>query len=141
MLLNIELKSARPLRDPIARVVSDLIARFPGSAPRTLVSSFHPWLVRGFRRHDREVPVALIVSQQHRCLTRRHWPSALGCSAIHPQASLLLKHPGTFAALKGLLVNTWTVNDGEQARQLSRLGVNAVISDCPGKILAAIKGE
>lgn len=30
--------------------------------------------------------------------------------------------------------NTWTVNEPEQARGLATLGVNAIISDCPGKI-------
>jgi glycerophosphoryl diester phosphodiesterase len=41
----------------------------------------------------------------------------------------------------GALVNTWTVNEGAEALRLSELGVDAIISDTPGAILAALAAD
>jgi glycerophosphoryl diester phosphodiesterase len=36
------------------------------------------------------------------------------------------------------LVNTWTVNEPKLAAAYALFGVDSIISDCPGRILAAL---
>jgi glycerophosphoryl diester phosphodiesterase len=63
---------------------------------------------------------------------------AVGASALHPQTTLV--SPSVLAPWKAanLPVNVWTVNDVDDARRLDALGVDTLISDEPGKILAAL---
>jgi glycerophosphoryl diester phosphodiesterase len=39
------------------------------------------------------------------------------------------------------LINTWTVNDPEQAKALDALGVDTIISDVPGAILEGLSHD
>ena len=39
---------------------------------------------------------------------------------------------------KNVLVGVWTVNDAARAKELSKLGVDYIVSDNPGSILAAL---
>jgi glycerophosphoryl diester phosphodiesterase len=38
----------------------------------------------------------------------------------------------------GLMVSVWTVNEAREARDLAALGVDSLISDVPGEVLAAV---
>lgn len=137
-LLNIELKSERALRDPIANVVADLLKQYADAPHWACVSSFHPLLVRRFSELCPTVLSALLVSQNHPCLLSAHWLRLTRAHAIHPQASLLTRHPSLLNRVPQALVNSWTVNDPEEARRLSAMGVYALISDTPGLIRRAL---
>lgn len=138
MFLNIELKTAAARRDPVGRVVAELLERTPDTGAPLVVSSFHPLVLLEFHRVLPRVPTGFLLSEQRACLANPNLARRLGCTAIHPQATLLLRRPELMQRLSGLAVNTWTVNEPEQARRLASLGVNAIISDCPGKILQGL---
>lgn len=137
-LLNIELKSERPLRDRIALLVGRLLGNYPEASNFALVSSFHPTLVREFANCKPDVLAALLVDKSHPCLMSTSWLKASKASAVHPHAGMLVRRPELLRRVRGALVNTWTVNDEQQALALARLGVNGIISDRPGAILAAL---
>ncbi len=45
-----------------------------------------------------------------------------------------------WARSQGHYVNTWTVNDPDEARRLAALGVDVIISDVPDVMMAALGG-
>ncbi|HEX2731644.1 MAG TPA: glycerophosphodiester phosphodiesterase [Polyangiaceae bacterium] len=140
-LLNIELKTASARADDVAEVVAKLLAEFRDAPEWALVSSFHPRLLGKFRVRDTRVPSALIFSARHAALFRLGWSEFLGYQALHPEASALLSSPIRKGLPGDACFNVWTVNDPDQARSLSALGVNALISDCPGRILSALGSD
>jgi glycerophosphoryl diester phosphodiesterase len=137
-LLNIELKSRRPLLDPVADVVSTLLQEYPTAPEFALVSSFHPTLVRRFARRNPRIVTALLVDEPHPCLVSRPWLTACHARAVHPKARLLLERPELMYRVAGTLINTWTVNDEAQAVALAKTDVTGIITDRPGAILEAL---
>jgi glycerophosphoryl diester phosphodiesterase len=137
-LLNIELKSEQPLLDRVAQVVARSLSSYRGAPEFALVSSFHPTLVRQFAKVRPDVATALLVDKNHPCLVNAPWLKACKSNAVHPHAELLLKRPELLQRVPGALINTWTVNDEQQAIALAQLGVSGLISDRPGAILAAL---
>ena len=62
----------------------------------------------------------------------------LGAAAVHPERTLITMERTARWRRAGALINTWTVNDDAEARQLAELGVDTIISDRPGAILQAL---
>lgn len=137
-LLNIELKSERPLFDPVADVVAALLERYAEAPDFALVSSFHPTLVRRVAQRLPHVTCALLVDKNHPCLVHKAWLGACGARAVHPHAGLLLDNPRIVDRVAGTLINTWTVNSEQQALALRGLPVTGIITDRPAAILAAL---
>ncbi len=141
MFLNIELKTASARRDRVAGAVAELLMRERVEPASVVVSSFHPLLLHRFHRRAPEIPTGWLFSAHHRFLAWPAWCKRLGCSAVHPQASALLRSPSLVERFAGLPINTWTVNDPAEARQLAALGVSALISDCPARIIRALHSD
>lgn len=145
-LLNVELKTHCARTDTVAERVAQLLeARLlagQGEARESVVvSSFHPLLLGRFRLHAPNIATGLLLSAHHTRVLGPGWTTLLGCQALHPQAKALLD-PVRFSALpKDLPFNTWTVNDPEQALALDALGVNSVISDGPGRLVARLRAR
>jgi glycerophosphoryl diester phosphodiesterase len=135
LVVNVELKTQAARTDPIASVVAELLRARPECWKQVLVSSFHPSLLQRFAQALPEVPTAWLFTAAHvrwaRCARD------LGARAVHPDARCLLSD-GAHPRPAGMLVNTWTVNDPEAARLLSDRGVDAIITDQPQVILAAL---
>ena len=134
--VNVELKSdvrdGRSLLTGVARVVKSL------PLPAVLFSSFDPRFVWWLARNVPDLPRAWLVHEKQRVLKYAPGFRLLGSNAVHPEHVLVT--PARIARLKkaGMLVNVWTVNNPVRAQELARLGVDALISDVPGKILAAL---
>src|SRR5690606_35743315 len=133
MLLNIELKTAAARRDGIAEAVARLLEEHPRAA--VIVSSFHPLLLRRFKRASPGTPTAWLFTAEHVSWARL--ARALEVDAVHPDARCFLDSR-PWPRPSGMLVNTWTVNDPEQAHLLAARGVDAIITDMPGTILRAL---
>ena len=58
--------------------------------------------------------------------------------AIHPYHRLINADLMAWAKARGCAVNTWTVNDGKEARRLADLGVDVIMSDVPDQIMTAL---
>ena len=138
--VNVELKS-RGRSDLEAAPAAAEVIRAARAADRVIVSSFDWWLVAAFKRAAPEIPVGLLV-EGSRLWTLR---LALGLrllqpAAVHPDRALVT--PERMAAWRGrgLGVNVWTVDGEDELRRLAALGASSVITNAPGKALAALKG-
>ena len=135
--LNIELKSDVQSRGLLLRGVERVVRR-SSTLPCLIFSSFHPYFVWWLARRLPDLPRAWLVHRKQHILRYAPGLRRLGANALHPEHTLVT--PQRVARLKGMdqLINVWTVNDPERARELARLGVDSIISDVPGRILAAL---
>jgi glycerophosphoryl diester phosphodiesterase len=62
----------------------------------------------------------------------------MGARAVHPEHALVTTQRMLAWRSKQALVGVWTVNDVARARVLSTLGVDYIVSDNPGTIVAAL---
>lgn len=103
-----------------------------------LLSSFHPYVVRTLTRLLPEVPAALLFDETQGVMRRLLPHSLVGAEALHPQASTIDQALVRRARPRAKVLNAWTVNEPDDARALAALGVDGIITDDPGKILAAL---
>jgi len=137
--VNIELKSDVRNRLLLLRQVRHVMTR--QALPSVIFSSFHPYFVWWLARRLPDIPRAWLVHKKQHILKYAPGLRRLGANALHPEH--VLANSARVARLKSanFLVNTWTVNDPARARELANIGVDAIISDVPGKILAELARE
>jgi glycerophosphoryl diester phosphodiesterase len=134
--VNVELKSDVRNRALLLQRVLQVMHR--AVLPKLLFSSFHPYFVWWLARHVPELPRAWLVHRKQRILKYAPGFLMLGATAVHPEHPLITPERVPRFKRNGTLLNTWTVNDPARARELAQLGVDALISDVPGKILDAL---
>ena len=120
--VNVELKGDVPSLKALAQAVAGDVKKVRAAPERIFFSSFHPWLVHEKQRAFRS---AILFRM-------------LGAAAVHPERTLITTERMARWRRADALVNTWTVNDDAEARQLAELGVDTIISDRPGAILQAL---
>ena len=137
LLVNVEIKPISDQSGAVETAVANHIRRFQMQS-RTIVSSFDPQSLRRFHEVCPEVMTgflymtglvddidALIAELSH--------------EARHPWHEQIDENYMNWARAQGYYINVWTVNDVERALQLQTLGVNAIITDEPGRIISALK--
>lgn len=139
-LLNVELKGDVPQAAWMARKAVRLLEHLETSG--ILVSSFNPHQVAIVARR-RIVPVGLLLHAGQSFARRLLDLSpltyrALGAQAVHPERTLVSTSLMKSLKRDGAIVNAWTVNDPDEAIRLANLGVDALITDYPREILAAL---
>jgi glycerophosphoryl diester phosphodiesterase len=136
--VNVELKRDVSRRATLVYRVAGLVWSQPDAADWLILSSFDPRLVAFVSRLVPFVPAGWLVEEKGGIPGRSLWERLVGASALHPQASLVTETGILPWRTAHLPVNVWTVNEPDEARRLDALGVDALISDCPGEILAAL---
>lgn len=133
-LLNVELKPSGSLSGWLAEAAAEALR----GRQRALVSSFHVGILQRFSRIRPEVPTAYLY--ERRLGFPLPWIQRFTrAGGLHPLHSLLDPPAARRLRTQGAIVlNVWTVNDGERARQLAELGVDGIITDVPGEILTAL---
>ena len=136
--VNVELK--RDVRGPVALLRGvERAVRESGAPPELVIfSSFRPGFVAALARRLPTFPRAWLVHEKQRVLRSAPLFRLLGSDGVHPQHSLVTARSLARWKRGAAVVNTWTVNDGSEARRLADLGVDAIISDCPRAILEAL---
>lgn len=142
-LVNVEVKSDVRRRRDLLRGVIELLARHPHAARGVLLSSFDPRFIWRLSRALPNIPSAFLFHTKSPMARAASIVGAaafgrLGARAVHPEHVLVTKPRMTAWRSKGVLVGVWTVNDPTRARELSKLGVDYIVSDNPSAILAAI---
>jgi len=135
--VNVEMKRDAPNVRAIVHATASLLRAWdPKHA--ILVSSFDPWMLTELAMLTPEVPRALLV--------HRSWYSAAAVRAATPLRVDALHVERTLASPASVrkwrasrVLNVWTVNDEREARDLSALGVDGIITDHPGSIRNAIE--
>jgi glycerophosphoryl diester phosphodiesterase len=137
--VNIELKRDVPSRTAVVRAVARLLDRWDATHA-LLVSSFDPVMLAGLGALVPRVPRAILVHRTKWHLAHAGLAVPLGAVAVN--LARTLTRPELVRGLKarGLAVNVWTVNDPAEARDLAALGVDALITDAPGEVRAALGG-
>jgi glycerophosphoryl diester phosphodiesterase len=135
--VNVEMKRDVPSRRRlVAQTVRVLRDR---ASPAVLVSSFDPWMLAYFGWLLPAVPCGYLFAPDQK-YQRSGWPATLlRAAAMHPERSLCRAERIRLWRARGRLVNVWTVNDVGEARALSELGVDAVITDDPASLVGALR--
>jgi glycerophosphoryl diester phosphodiesterase len=133
--VNVELK--RDVRRPTALLRGvERAVRESGAPPELVIfSSFRPGFVAALARRLPSYPRAWLVHAGQRVVRNAPLFRLLGSDGVHPEWSLVTQASLARWKRRTAVVNTWTVNDGAEARRLAALGVDAIISDRPGFIL------
>lgn len=109
---------------------------------QVIVSSFNPIALMKMRWADPSIALGLLYFEELPVFLRRAWLGPLVApEALHPHFRMIDEEYMRWARSQGHYVNTWTVNDPDEARRLAALGVDVIISDVPDVILAAIGGR
>jgi len=140
--LNLEIKNLphEPGYDPeelTARQVATLLAE-RGGQDSVIISSFTSAALDAVVGIDPDLPTGFLTTadyDQDKALGRA---VERGWSALHPHHRAVTAALVAAAHDQGLAVNTWTVNDPDEARRLAGIGVDGVITDAVGAILAAL---
>ena len=135
LLINIEIKSILPNTDGLEQATADCIARHQ-MQDRVLVSSFNPYTLRRFRHILPDAMTGFLYMPEMQTDVKSFLSGTL-YQARHPHHSMIDETYMRRAKANRYYVNTWTVNSPERAKELKKLGVNAVITDHPDIIIAA----
>lgn len=137
LILNVEIKWFSPEDNGIEQVVAEAIAKY-GLQERVLVSSFNPIVLKRFRAIAPDVPLGYLTSSN--TMQENTQPMVLlsDFEAQHPHHSLVDPKRVDWALESGHVLNAWTVNEPERARQLLLMGVQGIITDKPDVILKAL---
>lgn len=135
ILINVEVKLAAATLNGIEEVISRCIQRHQFT-DRVIISSFNP---RVLQRLGKLLPEALIgvLSAPATPVEVVTSMDQLRHEARHPWHEDVDDAYMRWARVNHFFVNAWTVNEPERALQLRALGVNAVITDNPDRIVAA----
>ncbi|HUZ43113.1 MAG TPA: glycerophosphodiester phosphodiesterase [Acidimicrobiales bacterium] len=139
--LNLEIKNLpnEPGYDPeelTARQVVTLLAE-RGGRDSVIISSFTSATLDAVVSTDPDLATGFLTTadyDQDKALARA---VERGWSALHPHHRAVTAELVAAAHDQGLALNTWTVNDPDDALRLAGMGVDAVITDAVGAILSA----
>ena len=138
-LVNIELKTENLFTDGLEREALNVIARYDPQH-RVLLSSFSPFSLHRAKQINPRYKRGLLYESKMPIYFRRAWLRFWADPrAMHPAHSMIDENYMRWARSKKLDVNTWTVDDPEEARRLAALGVNAIITNKPDVIRDALK--
>jgi glycerophosphoryl diester phosphodiesterase len=137
LFINVEIKSVDTETDGIEAAVAHCISRH-GMQQRVIVSSFNPLTLRRFQELLPQIPLGFLYD--HTALpVVPDLIAGLTYEACHPQHMLIDAALVAAEHQAGRVINTWTVNDAQRARELRRLGVDGIITDTPDLILSALR--
>jgi glycerophosphoryl diester phosphodiesterase len=137
--VNVELKRDVPSRPRLVGETVRMLRDLGPFVPRVLVSSFDPWMLAYLGWLLPGVLRGYLFAPSPAYL-RTGWPAiALGADAVHPERTLCRADRIRRWRARGKLINVWTVNDADEARALSALGVDAIITDAPRAIIDAVR--
>jgi glycerophosphoryl diester phosphodiesterase len=140
-VLNLELKSEGFRTDGLERDTIRLVKKY-GLEDRVMVSSFNPVSLLRVRMLGSSIRTGLLYSPDMPRFLRTGWLAGwLHVDALHPYFEQITPEMLSKAQKRGLMVNTWTVNDEMRISSLSSLGVDAIIGDSPTQLLSGSKRQ
>lgn len=140
-LINVELKTERVRTDGLERQVLNVIARY-GVQHRVLLSSFSPLALYRAKKINPRLPRGLLYEASSSALLQNALIRAFTApQALHPESPLVNAQLMQWTRRKKFQVNTWTVDEPEEARRLAALGVHAIITNKPDVIREATRAE
>lgn len=138
--LNVEVKGDVPDRMQLCRAVVRLLARrSTRDREGILVSSFRPEMLAAIRFAGAGVPIAFLFDEENTGMFRaRVLARALRPDGMHPKHTLALPERIRRWQARGCFVGAWTVDEPARARALAQAGIDALITNDPRGIVAAL---
>lgn len=133
--LNIELKNSIIPYEGMEEAVVRLVRQY-GMEKQVVLSSFNHYSVVQLTCMAPEMEAAIL----YEAGLFRPWEYAagLGARALHPQFYSVTPEIAANARLSGMRVRPWTVNEEADFRRLASAGVDAVITNYPGRFKAIL---
>lgn len=142
LAVDVEVKNlpGEPDYDEDQAVVGLLAEHLAAVRRPLLASSFNPLTVVTLREALTGVPVALLTSQRMAAEASRPLAAELGAQGWFPHVDTPGLDEAAFAAARraGLATMVWTVDDAERAQQFARAGVDALCTNDPATLAAAL---
>jgi glycerophosphoryl diester phosphodiesterase len=133
--LNIEIKSDEPTvraaPHTAEAAAAAVLTRYMGAGASLIVSSFDPASLARMHAALPAVPLGYLSEP-----TTAAFIPDVPLAAVHPHWTSIDAAYMAWAHAHGWAVNTWTVNDEADAHRLAALGVDALITDDPARLLA-----
>ena len=142
MLLNLELKNYEVFYDGLEqRVIDEICAR--GMQEQVFVSSFNHISMQRFKDLCPEIETGLLYDKP--LLDMEHYLLPSNADNMPPRYMLLQYQPELMDLFhsRGMKVNTWTVNDAADMRDMIHRGVDGIISNYPDllcRVAARVRG-
>lgn len=134
LLVNVELKGERLDDGGLCEAAVRLVQRM-GQTERVCFSSFYPPHLVRVAALDPSLERALLLDPDRSFLLQDAvFAPLIAQGAIHPSATQVTEPRVKAWKGRGLTIRTWTVNDAAQAARLRQLGVDAIITDDPGRL-------
>lgn len=130
--INLELKNTIEPYPGLEHEVANAVEA-AGLIDRVVISSFNHQSLANLRGRVGQRHIGVLYSES--LFEPWNYAKTLGAGALHPSRSLL-NQPGYVDAAHeaGLKVNTWTIDSSRDFKQVSALGVDAVITNMPDKL-------
>jgi glycerophosphoryl diester phosphodiesterase len=138
LIVNVEIKSLdTDVTDGVEQVVADCILRH-AMQDRVVVSSFNPYTLLRFRQILPDCALGFLYEDSvpldsHAIMAGHVY------EAYHPYFVAITPEMVAEQHAQGRVINTWTVNQPQDARRLRDWGVDCLITDCPDRILDALR--
>jgi len=140
MLVNVELKRDVPDRVRLVRETARLLRGEGAALANIVVSSFDPWMLAYFGWSLPGAARGWLFGSDQKLAARTSGFIAvlIGAQAVHPERTLVVPERCRIWKKRGNVINVWTVNDPAEARALAQMGVDAMVTDVPRAIVAAL---
>jgi glycerophosphoryl diester phosphodiesterase len=136
--VNVEIKTEDYRGGDEVDVLAQVIAQ-RNLYDQVIVSSFNPIALVKMRHVDARIKLGLLYFEPLPEYLCNAWLSPLMApEALHPHHRLLDAESVARAKSLHKAVNTWTVNDVDEARRLDALGVDVIITDVPDVLSAGL---
>lgn len=134
MIVNIELKTRSIPDDGLEAKVVALVEKMDlGSS--VIFSSFNPFSVRRASMANPEFKIALLFADDQPIHLRRAWGLRfVKVDAVHPRFPLVSPKLMKRARANNWIVNTWTVDKAQKAKEMFDMGVSVVITNHPRRM-------
>ena len=136
MISNIELKTGVYEYPGIEQAVYDLIREYR-LEDRVIISSFNHHSVLRMKAIDPSLVCGFL--SETWILDAGDYVKRHGVEAYHPQFHMLTPAETADLQSHGVRINTWTVNEEEDIREMLRIGVDGIISNFPDRVKALLE--
>jgi glycerophosphoryl diester phosphodiesterase len=139
MDVNVEIKGDGPgaLRAALVADTVDLLMRF-GAPERFLITSFDWEIIAAAKQRAPQVPTGFLTMNDPMVDGLLDRIAAAGHCAVNPWNGVVTAEMVAAAHGVGLSVNVWTVDDPARIRELSAMGVDAIITNVPDRCRAVL---
>ena len=130
MLLNMELKNYEVFYENLEQRVIDEICKRQ-MQEQVFVSSFNHISMQHFKELCPDIETGLLYDKPY--LDMEHYVQRSNADNMHPRYMLLQYQPELMELFhgRGMKINTWTVNDEENMKDMIARGVDCIISNHP----------